>query len=123
MLRDSGKLFVGVKPNGSDDLVEVRTSHPLPLHSWQHLAFVADGETLRLFLNGIEIDSKKCGPVSAAVSHPFLGIGARINDRKQTADQFWHGRIDEFALFDHALSDVDILTLYKNSEPLQRVGE
>ena len=117
LLRDSGKLFVGVKPDAGDDLVEVRDSHPLPLHSWQHLAFVADGETLRLFLNGIEIDSAACGPVSATASHPFLGIGARINERKQSADQFWHGRIDEFALFNHALSDADILMLSRTSEP------
>ena len=117
LLRDSGKLFVGVKPEGGDDLVEVRASHPFPLHSWQHLAFVANGETLRLFLNGIEIDLAECGPVSATASHPFLGIGARVNERKQTADQFWHGRIDEFALFNHALSDADILALYQNSDP------
>lgn len=117
--RDSGKLFVGVKPEGGDELVEVRSAKPLQLRSWQHFAFVANGETLRLFLNGIEIASAECGPVSTA-SHPVLGIGARINDRKKTADQFWHGRIDEFALFNHALSDADILTLYQNSDPVHK---
>jgi hypothetical protein len=81
---------------------------------------VADGETLRLFLNGIEIASTECGPVSVTDSHPFLGIGARMNARKKTADQFWHGRIDEFALFNHALSDADVLTLYQNSDPVKK---
>jgi hypothetical protein len=118
--RDSGKVFVGVKPEGSDDLVEVSSTDSLPLHSWQHFAFVADGETLRLFLNGIEIASTECGPVSVTDSHPFLGIGARMNARKKTADQFWHGRIDEFALFNHALSDADVLTLYQNSDPVKK---
>ncbi len=120
LLRDSGKLFVGVKAEGSDDLVNVPSPAPLPLHSWQHFAFVANGETLRLFLNGIEIASSECGPVSVMDSHPFLGIGARINDRQKLADRFWHGRIDEFALFDHALSEADILTLYQNSDPVKQ---
>jgi len=120
LLRDSGRLYVGVKPEGGDDLINVQSPDPLPLHSWHHLAFVADGETLRLFLNGVEMASAECGPVSVTASHPFLGIGARINDRKQTADQFWHGRIDEFALFNHALSDADVLTLYQNSDPAKK---
>lgn len=118
--RDSGKLFAGVRSEGSDELVEVSAFQPLPLHRWHHLAFVADGEQLRLYLNGIEIAFTECGPVSVTGGHSSLGIGARINDRKGTADQFWHGRIDEFALFDHALSEADILTLYQNSDPVQK---
>ncbi|MEM7014529.1 MAG: LamG-like jellyroll fold domain-containing protein [Verrucomicrobiota bacterium] len=119
LLRDSGKVFVGVRPEGSDDLVEVRSSDPLQLQNWVHFAFVADGEKLRLFLDGIEIASAECGPVSTA-SNAFLGIGARINERNKTADQFWHGRIDEFALFNHALSESDILTLYQNSDLVEK---
>lgn len=119
LLRDSGRLYVGVKPEGGDALIGVQSPDPLPLHDWQHVACIADGKTLRLFLNGLEIASAGCGPVSALSPYSFLGIGARINDRKETADQFWHGRIDEFALFNHALSEADVLTLYQNSDSVK----
>lgn len=117
LLRDSGKLHLQVHDR-SGAKTEVRSSSPFPLSEWQHIAFSADGSTLRLYINGEEIDSAPCGDI-AETDIPSLFIGAKSRGRKKTAEQFWHGRIDEFALFDHALTAENIQTIFQNSEIIQ----
>ena len=114
LLRDTGKLRLQIFESAGAKS-EVHSNSPFPLSEWQHIAFSADGTTLRLYLNGEEISSTPCGTVGET-DVPSLFIGAKSSNRKNTADHFWHGRIDEFALFDHALTAENIQTIYQNSE-------
>ena len=114
LLRDTGKLRLQTLDN-TGAKTEIRSKSPFPISEWQHIAFSADGTTLRLYLNGEEISATPCGPVGET-DVPSLFIGAKSNNRKSAADHFWHGRIDEFALFDHALTPENIQTIYQNSE-------
>jgi hypothetical protein len=100
-----------------DENREVQLIDPevLPLKEWQHIVFVADGETLRLFRNGQEVASAECGLISNPrnTSADQLFVGAQDNrDGKMT--HFWHGRIDEVALFNHPLTDADIMKQYQS---------
>jgi len=111
----SGELEIvlrGPKRGGK----RVRDTVPFPLDSWQHVAFVADGETLRLYRNGVEVSSAPHKPIGQP-NIQGLGIGAKLigNNPKwpgQPSD-FWHGRIDELALFNHAITSEDIRRLYE----------
>lgn len=114
LLRDTGKLRLQMRDSAGAK-AEVHSISPFPISEWQHIAFSADGTTLRLYLNGEEINASPCGPVGET-DIPSLFIGAKSNNRKSVCDHFWHGRIDEFALFDHALTAKDIQTIYQNSE-------
>tara|TARA_B100000927_G_scaffold113354_2_gene91662 strand:- start:14447 stop:15958 length:1512 start_codon:yes stop_codon:yes gene_type:complete len=112
--RDSGRIKVRVR---DDENREVQLIDPevLPLKEWQHIVFVADGETLRLFRNGQEVASAECGLISNPrnTSADQLFVGAQDNrDGKMT--HFWHGRIDEIALFNHPLTDADIMKQYQS---------
>ena len=44
-------------------MVREGSAKPLPTGRWQHVAFVADGSTLRLYRNGTEVASTACNGV------------------------------------------------------------
>ena len=85
--------------------VECVDTERIKLESWQHYAATCDGETLKLFRGGKMIDSKPCGPIVTAIGKPlYFGANWRGN-------HLWEGRIDEFAIFDRALSEEQITDL------------
>ncbi len=116
-------------------VVQVREgeSEPFPVNAWQHVALVADGSILHLYRNGKEVASAPCAGVLPDPPVASLGIGCRTNpagtDAYACSGQplnlnrdyawFWHGRIDELAIFNQALSAQSIERLYlgKPSQP------
>ena len=112
--RDSGRIKVRVR---DDENREVQLIDPevLPLKEWQHIVFVADGKTLRLFRNGQEVASTECGPISSPrnSSADQLFVGAQDN-RDGKMIHFWHGRIDEIALFNYPMTDDDVMKQYQS---------
>lgn len=119
LLDHSGELEIrirGPRRGGT----QVRDSRPLPIGVWQHVAFVADGATLRLYRNGREVGRAPHRPIGSPTLKA-LAIGAKLigNHPKfpgQPSD-FWHGRIDELALFNHALDGDTIRELYRIGSP------
>lgn len=111
---DTGCVEVRVlQKDGAE--ITLTESKPLPIKEWQHIAFVANGEFLQIYRNGEKTGEVPCGPL-LQVDTPELLIGARWKNREEitpVAHNFWHGRIDEFALFNQALTAQDILNLYK----------
>ena len=87
--------------------IEVREGKEcqFPLFVWQHVAMVADGASLRLYRNGDEVASAPCSGVFARPNRAAMAIGCRINEPSEPPFKyFWNGRIDELAVFNHALS-------------------
>jgi len=111
---DTGELEILVLDEDGKK-VRVRDESPFPLRAWQFVAFVVDGSTLRLYLNGNEIGAKPCNGLSPAGSSN-VGIGVKLGDKQKPARNstgFWDGRIDELAIFHHALSADDIKRLFE----------
>ncbi|TWT96343.1 LamG-like jellyroll fold domain-containing protein [Neorhodopirellula pilleata] len=107
---DEGELEVQVRDK-NNMIVGLRDIEPLPLHQWQHVAFVVDGSELTLYRNGKSIASTTCDGL--AVDGPDrLGIAAKLSPNEPVPDQhnpgFWQGRIDELAIFDKALTAKDV---------------
>ncbi len=114
LYQDTGILRVRVR-NANNKEVIVHDAEALPLERWHHIAFVADGATLRLFRNGQEVAVVPCGPIGPTeVANLF--VGAQDNKKGDIA-HFWHGRIDEVAIFNHALSEVDIARQVRSVPP------
>lgn len=123
LLDHTGELEIrirGPKRGGS----RVQDTKPFPIGVWQHVAFVADGETLRLYRNGREVGSTSHRPIGPPTLET-LGIGAKpIGNHPKypgAPADFWHGRIDELALFNHALDDDTIRELYATGKPMKLV--
>ncbi len=100
----------------------VRDTELFPLGTWQHVAFVADGTHLHLYRNSREIGNIPHKPL-ATPTIKTLGIGAKpIGNhpkRPGAPADFWHGRIDELAIFNHALDSDTIRQLYETEKVSQ----
>jgi hypothetical protein len=87
-----------------------------PRGTWQHVAFVADGAMLRLYRNGVEVAEGPCRGVARQPSPRNLGIGCQTNsDAVGLAPKpfsVWSGRLDEIAVFNHAIRAEQVRQLY-----------
>jgi hypothetical protein len=117
--RDSGHLEIRIADADRGTIVSAREQHPLPLGEWHHVAFVADGGTLRLYRNGVEVAAADYGRLTVNGRVKSLGIGTKPNAEgtapSNSDHKFWHGRIDELALFNHALAPEQVKLLYERS--------
>ena len=120
-----GDLAVGVtQRNGRNVAVREGATHYVPLAEWIHVAFVADGTTLRLYRNGKEVGSVACAGVLPNPPMASLGIGCKTNNAGTSLAQnqastpaLWMGRIDELAVFNRALTSEEIKTLAEAPAP------
>jgi hypothetical protein len=91
---------------------------PFPAGRWQHVACVADGNVLHLYRNGVEVGAQPCKGVRKAPPIKQFTIGclnvAHASDPPHMVVPHgcWVGRIDELAIFNHALSAAEIHQLF-----------
>lgn len=127
LFHDQGGLEVQLRQAGDTHThVQVLDPEPLPLNEWQHVAFVADGAYLRLYRNGKEVGNAPYTELATSTVKE-LSIGAKLGgDRKgkeRGPSGFWDGRIDEFAIFNHALDAKSIQSLFETEMPPGRMAK
>jgi hypothetical protein len=95
---------------GAQITVREGASRPLPLAQWQHVAITCDKTTLRLYRNGIEAAQAPCGSLAVDYEVGSLSVGSKAEEHEGRLVPFycWHGRIDELAVFNRALSAAEI---------------
>ena len=71
--------------------------------SWNHVVFVRDHEHIRVHLNGASNPEIKVKANLLAGGQSGLFFGGRCDNQAN-----WEGRLDEIAVFDRALSTVEI---------------
>jgi len=115
---DDGSLEVHVHDRTGAE-IGVRDTVPLPLGEWQFVAFTVDGSTLRLFRDGREIATAPCIGLSST-GPTALALGVKLDAGRQPEPNtpgFWHGTLDELAVFHRALSPDQIRTLFQATPP------
>ncbi len=81
---------------------------------WQHVAITwSSGDQVRLYIDGVEDTS---GPVHVNRDGFLIGYSNLIIG-KGSKDQGWNGLIDDVRIYNRALSETEISTLYNASEP------
>ena len=103
------------QPDGEQARV-YELGRPLPRSQWHHVAFVADGAVLRLYRNGVEIGTAPYHGIASQPARDCLSVGCGMNKdgtgpRPENAF-VWNGRLDELAVFNHALSAEQVRQLY-----------
>jgi hypothetical protein len=116
LYEDGGELEAHIADSDNKEIV-VRDRVPLPLNAWHHVAFVADGEYLKLYRNGVEIDSKPYRGLHRDPRIQTLAIGTKLNLLGNAPEErdfnMWDGCLDELAVFNHALTADQVLALYQ----------
>jgi cytochrome c len=97
---------------------QINTSQALPTDGWQHVAVTLSGTTGTLYLNGEEIGTN----ANMTLSPADLGATNQnwIGDSQYTSDPFLDAAIDDFNVFDRALTAEEISSLV--AEPGGSVG-
>jgi len=91
----------GTWKNSGDSITDIDDG------SWYFIAGVYDGEYLRLYVNGVEESNNYIGSttLSANIEHVIVGSS-------KGTGEFWNGIIDEVRIYNRALSEKEIKTLY-----------
>ena len=92
--------------NGISDM-DSGNGNELPVGVWKHLVFVHDGAKDKIFIDGALVAEKNVAGTLNSTTKP-LGIGYNPID----GGNWFDGAIDELAIYNYALSDSDISTLY-----------
>jgi len=112
---EDGHVAVGLHHQWPGDSLKVRTTAVISTNQWTHVAFTYDGSSrasgLRIFLNGapaeVEIVRDKLRKdLTYASGEPELAIGYRFRD-----SGFKGGKVDDFRLFDRALTSLEVAHL------------
>ncbi len=105
-LDDNGRLQATIRDRDGSQSTIVGES-VLPLRKWRHVVLTVDGHNMHFYEDGKLVGSKPCAQLATSESDPiWFGTNA-------STTQVWDGRIDEVALFDRALDDEEVLTLYQ----------
>lgn len=85
----------------------------LPMNTWAHVAGAYDqaSGTRSLYVNGVLVAQRTDQPFTVLSASTKLSIGARLASSTQAVD-FFAGRIDEASIYNHALSAVEIASLF-----------
>ena len=113
---DPGRhLLAGILEPGGTPIIVLESGKDLPRGRWQHVALVADGAMLRLYRNAVEVGSRSYHGISREPLPNGLGIGLQTDPSGAKPHTppwgFWDGRLDEIAIFNHALSAEQIRQL------------
>lgn len=99
---DTGRL---IYMSGSNPASVSAGKNTVPRWEWNHVALIRQGQTVRIFLNGVlEIETSSDNSPEFATGPMFFG-GRCDNDSN------WEGRLDEIAVFDRAFSPADVAKL------------
>jgi hypothetical protein len=99
---NTGKLIFF---SGTNDKKQIAGKSEMPRWQWQHLVLVRDKNIVRVYLNGsIEFETESVTDPLKAPHDYFFG-GRSDNESN------WEGRLDEIAVFDHALGTTEIAKL------------
>lgn len=106
----AGTLRFAIKNTGSEQQLETSL---LPVGQWRQVAVTLSGNIGRLYVNGASVAASGAITINPSDFNPVNNyIG-----NSQWPDPLFNGRIDEFQIYDYALSPDQIAALFTNQAP------
>lgn len=84
------------------------SANSVPFNTWTHIAATSDGTTMRLYINGIQVDSAASPLVLANTFTTLFGA----YQRNGIKEQFFNGLVDEIEFFNRALTASEIQAIF-----------
>jgi hypothetical protein len=105
-----------LKTDDGQDTATLISDPALEAGAWAHIAASWDGSTMRLYKDGVEVASQEKGGTAVAVDPAVsVAIGSQPSDAFASdpshVAKFFDGLIDEVAIYDRALSELEVLYL------------
>lgn len=97
--------------NAYGDAAYRLTGPSMPVGTWTHVAFTLNGDTMTLYVNGVPVDSEFNDLIDPLHGQPFCYLGRSM----WNADPYFNGRIDDFRIYNHALSGDEVYDLWGQS--------
>lgn len=116
---DTRKLRVGGFYGGclNPNWHYVDSNASIPARTWVHVASTYDGATLRIYVNGV-LDRSMAVSGKTCVKAEPLTIGAKNKTTPPpTLEAFFDGRIDDFRVYDRALTAAQIKAVRAAATP------
>ncbi len=105
--------FVIKTPTGGERVVEANTA--LTTGSWKHVAVTRSQQTVTIYLDGVAVGSNSSMPFSPS----DLGNTTQNRiGRSQYNDPYLDGQVDDFRIYERALSAADLAALVAEPPPL-----
>ena len=92
---------MGWQFNGNAGRVWVYVEQELPMDEWAHITAAHDGHVVKCYLNAVETAAESMEGFAGNDSHFLIGSDGWRSD--------WLGAIDDVRLYDHGLSDKEVL--------------
>ncbi|RCW48498.1 LamG-like jellyroll fold domain-containing protein [Paenibacillus prosopidis] len=104
----TGKIRFAIKNNGSSEQI-INGQSALPTGGWHHVAVTLNGSTGTLYVDGLEVGSN----TSMTIKPSDLGATTQnsVGRSQYTADPYLDGRVDDFRIYNQALSAGEIAAL------------
>ncbi|MHC1762994.1 MAG: LamG domain-containing protein [Verrucomicrobiia bacterium] len=126
---DAGTPRVFVTIRVGPNRITATAPSAFPLDTWQHVAFSADGAQLRLYVNGVQVAATDYLGNIQTPDVKYLTLGARLDlddgtgevGVDGTAPNLLPGKIDDFALWNRALSSDEVSKVYAAGQAGQPV--
>ncbi len=101
-------LRFAITISGSNNEQRLNTDY-LPVGEWKFIAVVLDGDIGRLYVDGVLKDTQ------TITLNPNQVVGANnwFGKSQYTADEYFNGLIDEIRIYNRALSEEEIKTIYE----------
>ena len=106
-LGSGGKVFFRLNEHTNSHRLDAVTSYPTTGTVWMHAAASYDGDSLRLYINGVREGVGKMGvPIGSNTDSLYIGR------QKDPANPCWYwGKMDEVRTYNHALGQSEIQML------------
>ena len=110
----SNALRFAITTNSYNNEQQINASAPLPAGVWSHVAVTLNGSTGILYVNGVEVgrnSSMTLTPASlGSTTQNYIG-------KAQFPDPYFDGRVDDFYVYNYALSPAEVAGLMAFTEP------
>ncbi len=101
----SNTLRFAIKNGGSEQLVETTQ---LAAGQWEYVAVTLAGDRATLYVNGLPVDTNNAVTINPG---DFTPANNYIGDSQWTADPLFAGLIDDFRIYNYALSEAAVLRM------------